>query len=176
MGRTPLLLAATLCATLTLVGCSGSDEAEDQARDLVTFGGPQGWVATPDDARSLPDNFHPGTVDDVPVTFESGDQPVGVHVVWTTSVDADDATQRCDELAAWMARAADEWPGDGSLDVDGLTSSCEHAYAGPSASIVHSAAGSAHGASGRVTYSAVAGAASDGHDELTATLAFNADV
>jgi len=42
--RTPLLLAAILSITLALAGCSGSGsgEAEDQARDLVAFGGPQG--------------------------------------------------------------------------------------------------------------------------------------
>ncbi|RHA44401.1 hypothetical protein [Cellulomonas rhizosphaerae] len=175
MRRMPAVLVVALASAAVLAGCSGPTDAEDQAHDLIAFGGPPGWTATPQDAldQPLPDNDRAEVVDSVPVTFEAGDQPDGVKITWISPVDAGSAAQRCAELVAWLDHAEREWPTDAAIDVDGLEKSCADHAADPTSSILDAAAGTAHGAHGRVAYGAMVGGKSG---TLTATLEYNADV
>lgn len=174
MRRTPAWVVTAVAAATLLAGCSGPTDAEDQAHDLIAFGGPPGWTATPQAAldRPLPDNDRAEVVDSVPVTFEAGDQPDGVKVTWVRPVDPGSAAQACGELVAWLDRAEQEWPA-GAAVVDGLDASCAQHVGDATSSILDAAAGTAHGAHGRVTYGATVGG-KDG--VLTATLEYNADV
>ncbi|MDM7829796.1 hypothetical protein [Cellulomonas edaphi] len=165
---TAVLAAVAVTSAAVLASCSdpGPSAALGQARGLVTFGGPAGWIpdATPERRT---DDTTTASVRGVPVTLTGGDEPAGARVRWAATATPASASVRCVQLAAWFDDAARSW--HSGTDTARLAAACERDLGESGDAVIAAGAGVAHGADGRVTFEASVEAG-----RPVATLEFNA--